>query len=101
MKIKLMCRDINLIKVDNNSSKLMTRNTGTAIYSENAIYFDGESPFETCLHEIFHFYLERIGINQMETIDKEVMCDLFSNCINQLMIENGKDIFIMLRAFAE
>ena len=101
MKIKLISREIELFKVGENASKLDARLTGTVIYKENRIYFDGENPFHTCLHEIYHFYIKRIGFNQLEEFSREVICDMFGTCIEQLMLENGNDIFIKLKQFAE
>jgi hypothetical protein len=101
MKIYLLSREIKIIKVDDNSSKLETQNTGIAIYAENTIYYDNQEPFQTILHEIFHFYIKRVGLNQMKQINIEVICDLFSSFIFQLICENGEDIMGKIKKFSE
>ena len=78
MKIKLFGRDIELIKVDKNSSYLEPLLTGCAKMYENTIYFDNADSFEVLLHEIHHFHINRAGLTQQRDYTKEVVCDMFA-----------------------
>ena len=100
MIIKLFARDLELIRVDENAKNLDLGCAGKTFYTENKAYFDGDNAFNVCLHEIFHFYIERAGFNQMEEFSKEVVCDMFATCCEQLILENGDDFFIKLEKFA-
>jgi len=101
MKIKLFGKDIELIKVDKNAAELDTELTGCSKIDENIIYFDGRIPFVTLLHEIKHMHTYNAGFGELKTITNEIDCDTFGYCIEQLMFENGVDIFAKLKRFAE
>jgi len=101
MKIKLFARDIEPIKVDDNSRQLDTSLVGVCKNYENKIYFDNSHPFVTLLHEIKHTHIFAAGYSQLNSYTREGVCDTFAACIDQLMLENGNDIFIKLKDFAE
>lgn len=44
-------------------------------------------------HEIMEAYMRQVGIDQIGQIDKESVCNVFGSCVNNLLIENGTDIF--------
>jgi len=100
MIIYLLGKEIGLVKVEDNAEKLDTNAAGLAAYDENKAYFNGNDSYQTCLHEIFHFYIYRIGLRQQQSYTKEIACDLFAACISQLMAENGNDILERIKSFA-
>jgi len=100
MKINLFSQEIELVKVEDNANKLNTSACGYACFLENKAYFDGYDPFWTCLHEIMHFYINRVGLNQVGNYNEEVLCDISSRFITQLMLENGEDILQKIKQFA-
>ncbi len=102
MKIKLLSREIKIVKIAIVSDKLDVNNRGIADKYSNEIYVLANSVmFKTILHEIKHLYSFWIGTEQLQEFDKEVDCDLFAACIEQLMLENGDDTFARLKRFAE
>ena len=100
MKIKLLCQEIELIKVDENASVLKTQYAGLSKLYENKIYYDGEDSFPTLIHEITHFFLFLTGNGNREDYTEEQICRLISRTIYQLLLENGDDIIKKLKEFA-
>jgi hypothetical protein len=102
VKIKLFCREIEIIKVDGNANHLNPHYSGRAVYDDtNRIYADGSNTFQTILHEVKHFWDWYAGIESMEQTPQEVNCNIFGFLVDQLMLENGADIFQRLKEFAE
>jgi hypothetical protein len=101
MIIRLFARDLELVKVDRNSEKLKTECIGRSVFAENKAYIDGNEGFNTALHEIFHFYIHRSGFEQTENVTKEMACDMFATCFEQLIFENGDGILLKIKEFAE
>lgn len=101
MIINLFSREIEIIKVDDNAERLNPELLGSAVYSNNTIYVDGDDKFHTILHEIVHFFLKYSGHNQQRKFTPEVMCDIFGYVIVQLMIENDGEILDAIKEFAE
>jgi len=57
--------------------------------------------FHSLLHEIRHFYITKNGLSQLGHISEEVDADMFASCVEQLIIDNGIDIFKKLKDFVE
>jgi hypothetical protein len=107
MKIKLLCRDIDIVIVSGGDfKKLLDKddncNCGMSIYSKNLITVERcNDSFIILMHEIAHFWQERIGHYNTQNYDKELVADCVGYLTNQLIIENGLDIFERLKKFAE
>lgn len=102
MKIKLLSREVEINKVNGNANDLSPRNRGISFsYTRKISILKNEVSFNSLLHEIKHLYSTGIGIGQLEAFDHEVDCDMFASCIEQLILENGDDIFSKLKKFAE
>ena len=100
MKIKLLSREIALLKVDKNSKQLNTKDIGRVLLYDNEIYFDGSDPFSVLLHEIMHMYLSHTGNDRRSNYVEEDLCDVFGKAIEQLLLENGDNIIKQLKEFA-
>jgi len=100
LRIKLLSREITLIKVDENSKHLDTASTGKAKVYKNEIYFDGSDPFPVLLHEIAHMFLFNSGNDRRKDYTEEQICDMIGKIIEQLLLENGDDIIKQLKEFA-
>jgi len=103
MIIKLLSQNIEIVKVTGDINKLNPMYVGTAVFSENKIYVNSDeyNAYSVCLHELMHFYIERTGVNQLEKFSKEVTCDLFGYCINQIILENDVNIFKQIKNYIE
>lgn len=99
MEIKLLCREISLTKVDKNSEHLKTALTGSSYACTGEIYFDGDDPFPVLMHEIAHIWLYRCGY-VVNSYSEEQMCSITGKMTDQLMLENGDDIIVKLKEFA-
>ena len=102
MNIKLLGRTVKITKISEVADKLTLRNRGVSLsYSKEIYFLDNMVSFNSLLHEIKHLYSSTVGVGQLEMFDHEVDCDMFAAAIEQLMLENGNDIFIKLKEFAE
>jgi len=102
MEINLFSREIELIKVSDNSLQFAPDYTGRAVLQDNKAYFiNSTDGFLICLHEIFHYYIYRAGFDNLTSFSKENICDMFATCIDQLMLENGEDIIERIKQFVD
>lgn len=100
MRIKLLCQEIELIKVDENATRLRPEYDGLAKISENKIYFNGNHRFSVLIHEIVHFFLFLTGNEQRMNYTEEQIGCIIGKMIHQLLLENGDDIIKQLKEFA-
>ena len=102
MKIKLLSREIEITIVNKNATELNPTCRGVSDnYNMEISVLKNNVSFSSLLHEIKHLHSHKCGVSQLDEITQEVDCDLFAACIEQLMIENGDDIFTRLKRFAE
>ncbi len=101
MTVKIFSNDIELIKIDEDSSKLEPANDGLADYQNNKVYFNGYDSYNVCIHELLHFYLYFVGLGQMENFEVEIMCDICAKFISNLILDNGDDILYRIKTFVE
>lgn len=101
MKIKLLGQDIEISKVnDPNYRYLDNKSFGSGNLLKNRITIGTEDSFRTILHEISHFWIDRIGVRENVTNSNEYVCDQHSTFISTLVYENGIDIIEKLYNFA-
>ncbi len=108
MKIKLLSQEIEIVKITDESYKDLFveggchDNWGLAHYDKNKIVLKNTvQSFRVVMHEIKHFWDDFIGNYQVESFTREQICDSFGALINDLILENGIDIFEKLYKFAK
>ena len=100
MKIKLLCQEIELVKIDTSAEILEPKYDGLARFSESKIYFDSDNKFPVLMHEIMHFFLFLTANGNREDYTEEQMCCIVGRMISQLLLENGDKIIQQLKEFA-
>lgn len=99
MKIKLLSKQLELIKVPPSADGLEPKLVGRAAFFDNEIHFSTIGSFTILLHELYHFWLHRTGQVQ-EIFEKESICSTSASFIETIMLENSSDVFVKLREFA-
>ena len=88
MKIKLLAREIEIQKSDD-----LDGLAGLSDMDKNIVQYSGKDAFVSVMHELKHLYLYNTGYHQMPVIEEDIICEICAQFINQMMIENGPDIF--------
>lgn len=109
MKIKILSQEVEIVKITDESWKGLFlneddchENWGVSHYGQNRIVIkDTVQNFRVLMHEIKHFWDDFIGNHQIDSSTREQICDSFGAFTNDLMLENGDDIFKKLKEFAE
>ena len=96
MKIKLMCREIEIIKINNALNEDADANS---LLKENEIHIRSDAPFFVILHEICHFWIFLTARSELAKFNEEVVCDMYGMITEQLIIENDTDIIEQLWLF--
>ncbi len=100
LNIKILNRDFEIKFVEKND---MTREDilGFSSSIKKILTIGEEDRFATLLHEVAHPYLFHAGVDDTFPISKETFCDMFSKLVENLMIENGDDVFQKLKSLSE
>jgi hypothetical protein len=100
MELSLMARTVT-IHIAKYASQLSAKYAGTTYCVSRNIYINDNVSLQMLLHELCHLFIYYGGGDSTIDYNQETVCNIAGLCVEQLMLENGDDIFKKLKDFIE